>query len=486
MKFVKSIVFTLLCAPLLLWANTPDSISTRKTITFLIKPTKNDFENIQKVLEYKTSKKLVLILDGIFKVNNTLMTHKDFTSILLKPKSRLIFTNEKASGLIIRNNYCEVKNGNIEGSGKSSSNYYTGFGILISGASNNLVSNVTLSKISGNSIFLMYGNQGCNYNKIINNKIINPSFYINKEGDEAGIILGYSGEGYSHNFNLIENNIIDGANKIKIGIGLIGHGRKNIFRNNTVKNCLNYGILAYESKYTDTALSETLIEHNNVEGIGEVGNNTTVKGMGIYLLKSIHSIVRYNTVTNTLRNSNQSETLPAGGIAISMSPKCTVEHNNISNSFMYGIAIDYSSGSSILNNNIANIRKSGIYLVNLNNVIISKNKIASTQESLIKGYFEHTSTQAIINDDINNRFKNQNTGIDIKVVQNSFILNNNIALYFRGTPKNMFPKYPGNLIKNNSFARNTITGSNLPIEQLVRFELEEKGNNFITNNLIKK
>jgi hypothetical protein len=50
--------------------------------------------------------------------------------------------------------------------------------------------------------------------------------YLGEIGDDAGILLGYSGDGYFHENNIITNNEIDGNNILKIGAGIIGHGKK--------------------------------------------------------------------------------------------------------------------------------------------------------------------------------------------------------------------------------------------------------------------
>jgi len=451
--------------------------------TIIVKPERNNTVQIQNALSYKTNKWLRIILEGTFYVDKTLQTKKEKTIIEFSPNSKIIFTNTLSSGINIIHNNCIIRNGKITGTGKSSNNFYKGYGILLSGVDNCEISNVTLEKISGNNILLLQSRgKGCSNNIIKNNSIVSPVFKLNTSGDEAGILLGYSGNGYSHNNNTIDNNIIDGNNILKIGIGIIGHGVGNTFKNNRIHNCRNYGIICYESQTIGTSLSKSNVNNNIIRNIGEIENIRTPKGMGIYLMKSSNSIVSNNKVYDTLKNSDRTETLPAGSISINGSPYTIVKNNLIDGSQMYGIASAYSFNSQFMGNTIQNTRKSGAYFINMNDVIVKGNIFKNIGEVVIKGYFEDTSRPNLINQIDVDVYKNIPTGENFVITENTFYTDHNI-LYFTGTNANLKQNYKGNKVKNNKFEDNRIFGNNKKIlTEKVAFRIDEKGTNTIKNN----
>ena len=455
------------------------------TLTIQLKPTENNYLSIQNALSAKTDKPLKIILDGVFKIDRTLTTEKDHTSIDFTKNSKILFTTNDNTGIIFKNNNCVLKNGKIEGTGKSASNFYVGYGILIYGSDNNKVLNTTFTKMSGAAIFMMYRTKGCDHNLISGNKIRDSAFYLGEKGDEAAIFLGYSGDNYFHNNNIVENNEIDGNNILKIGIGLIGHGQHNTFRNNNIKNCLNYGIVAYESIYTDLSLSGTQILNNFVENIGEIGNRTTKKGMGIYLLKSKDSKISGNTVKNAMKNSDRSETLGSGGISVIISPNTLVENNIVDGSAMYGIQSDYSFGSVFKNNKVSNTGRSGAYFINMNDVLIDGNTFRNCAAPVIKGYFQYTSFRNI-GDQLNtNQYKNISTGSNFIMINNS-IYTDQVAVSFQGIENDTSKNVIGNRIKNNVFKDNKIIGSTTDLSKIILFQNEITGSNKILNNLLRR
>lgn len=460
------------------------SASTQDTLTLSLKPTiNNDYDLIQKALNNKTKSYLKIILNGNFSIDKTLLTTRANTMLELGNNSYLQIKNEKNGGIILSHDNCIVRGGNIAGNGKSSPDFYSGFGILLSGVHNCIVQDINFTRISGLAVFLtVSGNEGCCFNKIINNRITLPAMDLGLNGDEAAILLGYSGKGYSHDNNIVKNNFIDGNDILKIGIGLIGHGRNNTFEGNSIQNLRNYGIISYESLYFDTTLSETKVINNVVRNIGEIGNNKTVKGMGIYLMKSKKSIVSDNKVYNTLRNSDQSETLAPGGISVSLSENTIVRNNIVDGSFMYGITCDYSFNSQIINNTIMNTRKSGAYFINMNNVLIKGNTFKNMGEVAIKGYFEHTN-QPHIKEQMNvDTYTNLSTGNNFIIEENKFYTNQNI-LFFTGTEPDRERGYKGNRITENRFENNTVISRNRnSITERIAFRTEKAGTNIIRNN----
>ena len=222
-----------------------------------------------------------------------------------------------------------------------------------------------------------------------------------------------------------------------------------------------------------------------MKNVGEVGTRTTVKGMGIYLMKSKNSRVFGNVVLNKLRNSDQTETLGSGAISISISTNTLVENNTIDGSYMYGLVSDYSFGSFFRNNTISNTRKSGAYFINMNNAEVSGNIFKNIGATAIKGYFETTKLPYILNSrhTLNtDTYKNIDTGNNFKIIGNKFYTNKDV-LYFEGTPVGKTRPY-GNKIKNNIIENNEVIGATKKQENLFHFRQEVSGSNKIRNNKI--
>lgn len=452
----------------------------KDTITLTLTPSKSDFNVIQKALENKSGRNLKIILKGNFKINKTLSTSRHNT-IIEFAKNSSIRTSSSENGILgINHDNCIVKNGKFIGNGLSSKDFYSGFGIILLGSHNSKIINCVFESISGNNIFLYpsKNNKSCNNNQIKDNLFVNPSFNISKIGDESAILLGYSGEGYSHDNNLIEGNVINGGDKLKVGIGIVGHGKNNIIRNNTISNVIAYGILSYESANVGGTLLNTQILNNKISNVGEINNKRTSKGMGIYLMTAENSMISGNKLSNTLRNSDESETLGAGAISVSLSPNCVIKDNMIDNSYMYGITSDYSFRSKFINNTIRSTRKSGMYFVNMSEVDILNNKFYTIGDVVIKGIFENTSLQYIKDQMTSKNYVIRDTGNDFVIMNNIFYEPKDV-LYFVGTPEDKEKKYPGNMVKNNIFKKNKIVGNKRQTKELVNFRLDKFGTNII-------
>ncbi len=460
------------------------NVSAHDTITVYVKPQKNiaDIKTFNKVLSQTNNKPLKIIVSkGIYTFDSSIEVKNPNTHIICEDGAVLNFKNNLESGFIINRDNCSIHNATINGNGKSSTNFYQGFGVLISGAQNTHIINCRFTNISGHAILLMpsRSNVGCRNSMIKGNKISKPSFNFSKTGDEAAILLGYAGNYYSHDNNIISNNEIDGGQILKIGIGFIGHGNDNIFEFNTVKNTKAYGIVTYEYQIVGNTMKRNIIRNNDISNIGEIGDNKTVKGMGIYLMTSVHAIIENNKVYNVLLNSDKSETLGAGAISVSLSPFCTVNNNNIDVSYMYGIVSDYSFNSSFTNNKISNVRKSGMYFINMNDVVVSGNSFTNIGEVSIKGYFENTSLPYIkeqLRDEI---YKNINTGNNFKITGNTFNTDKQVLL-FTGNLYKDNPKW-NNKIKNNIFEKNKISRENKS-QNIVDFKLAIPNTNIIRKN----
>jgi hypothetical protein len=449
--------------------------------------TNDDTKVFQDALNQKNGKVLkIIVKKANYNISNTLATSRSDTYMIFDKGSSITFTNNKNTGFLIKHSNFTLKNAYIKGNGKSAEDFYTGYGVLLFGVNNCNISNNTFDKISGNGILMVpASNKGCSNNIIKDNRFTNHVFNITKNGDESAIMMGYSGKNYSHDNNRIENNTINGNDLLKVGIGFIGHGNNNVIKNNKISNCLAYGIVSYESDIVGNTMTNTQVLENEIKNIGEVGNNKTVKGMGIYLMTSNNAIISNNKIYNTLRNSDRSETLGQGGISVSLSPKATVSNNLIDGSEMYGIVSDYSFDSNFLNNTIQNIKKSGAYFLNMNDVKISGNTFKNIGEVVIKGYFENTSLPRIQEQLRDNRYKNIDTGNNFTVTNNKFYTNKDI-LYFEATGKDLSQNYKGNKLNNNVVENNEVIGNFKKQNELVHFRQEISGNNFIQKNRIIK
>lgn len=449
---------------------------------------KNHTEIFQHALNKKEGKVLkILVKKGNYFVDNSLVTARSNTSIIFEKGAVLNFTSNISSGFIVQNDFFTLKNAYIKGNRKSAMDFYSGYAVLLSGVEHCNIFNNTFDGISGNNLVFYPNaqNRGSSFNHINSNTFLNPVFKISETGDESLIMMGYSGYNYMHNNNIIQNNILDGANIIKLGIGFIGHGDNNVFKKNKISNCLGYGIVSYESQVVGNTMKNNQIIENEIRNIGQVEDKKTVKGMGIYLMTSINALISGNKIYNTLRNSDRTETLGAGAISVSLSPNVVVEKNFIDGSEMYGIVSDYSFGSKFLYNFVQNTSKSGALFLNMNDVTISGNTFKNIGEVVLKGRFENTSLPYIKEQLRGDTYKNIDTGNNFIITNNKFYSDKEI-LYFVGSEADPSRNNPGNLIKNNVVKNNQIFGNSKKQEELINFR---KANNFKNNilyNTVKK
>ncbi len=454
------------------------------TLFVNIFPNKQSASDIQSIINKPYNNRYVKFVfqPGNLSLNRPIYTSRENLIFEFSPNTKLNLLSNINGGILVRHNNVRISGAKIMGNGKSANDIYNGFGVLVDGVNGVMIEKCTFQKISGVSIFLNKGKNGCKNVIVKGNRITDPAFDYSKNGDESGILIGYSSEGYSHDNNIIEDNTIDGANKLKIGIGLIGHGTKNVIRKNKIYNCLEYGIVAYESIYTDSSLSYTSIIGNHIENIAFTGYRKTKKGMGIYLMKSNYSLVKDNYLVNLLKDNDKSETLGSGAITLNGSFAANVSNNKIVNSFMYGITNALSFSSNIDNNSISDIKKSAIYLINVNNVNIKNNTIDKIDGVVFKGFFEHTSLSYIKDMFKTTKYNDLSTGNYI-MVSNNTIKNPNKVLDFSGTPTMKLYKnkksYKGNIIRNNSFINNTIIS---PRNKGIIFRYQDNNKNYVSTN----
>lgn len=442
-------------------------------------------DKLQSVLNKPNKKPLKIILSkGKYYISKDILISKKSTALVGEKDAEVYFVNN--NGIILQNECIVVEGITFRGNGQSSKEFYSGYAILLNGAKHCIIKNNIFENIAGNNIFFYprNGRIGSSHNVVCNNQFINPKFNISSNGDEGAIILGYSGTDYEHSYNKIENNIIDGNFTLKIGIGLIGHGNHNIIKKNTIKNVLAYGILLYESKNLGFTLYDNEIVENTILNIGEQGNKFTFKGMGIYVMSALRSVIAENIVTNTLLNSDKSESLGAGAISVSLSPNSIIKDNEVLRSGMYGIVSDYSFNSTLTGNRITEVKKSAMYFINQNDILVKNNHFQNIGETVFKGYFQNTGIGSIRDQIANKKYHNLETGNNIKIENNQIITDNQL-LFFTGTTKNQVGL--DNKIGNNTFAYNIITRSSAKEleEEDIAFIHTKNKNKIIGNKIIK-
>lgn len=482
MKNYVLFVFLLLSA--LGWAQSNDTLTIDLSKNLNLE---DDTQMFQSALHTLTPKVLKInVKKGTYMISSSLSSGKNNTYLKFEKGSEIHFLSNTAGFIVTHDNFV-VDGASFIGNGQSAKDLYSGNAIMLMGTDQVVIKNSQFNKISGNGIFLYPANssKGCTNTQIINNSFTNPIFDLGGTGDESAILLGYSGKNYMHNNNIIRNNNIDGGNILKLGIGIIGHGTNNIIENNFVSNCRSYGIVVYESVYEETNLHDNKILNNVVKNVGEVGNKKTVKGMCIYLFKSYNSVVSGNSVSNCLRNSDETETLSPGAISLSQAENSVIKDNLINGSYMYGITTDYSFGTKIMNNTIENIRKSGAYFINENDILVQNNIFKNIGDVVLKGYFENTSLPSILEQPITAKYKHIGTGTDFVIKQNKFYTENAV-LYFRGTNAADVKGNIGNKIGNNVFEGNKIYSKANNISDLIRFDVSDNQGNAIQGNQLAR
>ncbi|TWR28000.1 hypothetical protein FPZ42_01930 [Mucilaginibacter achroorhodeus] len=444
----------------------------------------DDFDAINKVLKTNQGPLKMYFPAGRYRITRTLTTTYPGTVFTFDKGARLVIAGNLNGGIKIANDYCDVRNGYIEGNGQTADNDPNhGFGVMLFGASHCKIVNTTFDKVSGNNIAVYHNNtQGSSYNLIKNNTLINPAYSRLKNIDAGGIMLGYSGDNYFHTYNVVEGNTVDGNGVLAIGVGIIGHGKNNTFKNNVIKNCLRYGIIAYNHVYTTMTLQSTSILYNKVSNIGNV-NSSEPWGMGIYLMQSHYSKVIGNTVSNTLLNTDNSNILPPGAISLNGCISSLVKDNSILNSQKFGIAISQSYNTNITNNIIDGVKKSGLYILNTSFNSITGNTIKNIGEYAVLGAFYYTGLPAFNYFNVE-KYKRIVTGDSITISNNKFYCNSDKVFNIQGDNADPTKNNPGTLFRNSTITNNTFyrPSSSQDFMILNKFDkntINTKGNRFL-------
>ncbi|ACU62190.1 right-handed parallel beta-helix repeat-containing protein [Chitinophaga pinensis] len=446
--------------------------------------TTDDSKAIQQALNQAAtaSDKIVSFPAGQYLISQTLRTAAAGTRMVFAKGASLKLANNTNGGILILNDNCSVENATLQGNGQSAPDLYKGYGIALSAVSNSTVKNCIFTGISGFNIFLnRNGNKGCNKCVITGNTIKSPALSLPKGYDGSGIMIGYSGTGYAHTDNEVSNNTIDGAQTLGHGIAVMTHGSGNKIIGNTISNCLRYGIISYETSYEDSTLFTTAIINNTVSNIGAKDGTTNNMGMGIYVMKTHGAIVKGNKVSNTLINSDNTETLGRGAITVSGGVGCTVENNTITNSGRYGIVCIYGFNTSIRNNKILGVKESGIYMRNTNGNVIEGNEFRDIAKLAIRGQFGNTGRPAYSSNGFLKRFRNIPTGENIRIANNKFYGTSTNVINLVGEDDKTSQGY-NNQLKDLDIQDNQLIGNKNTIDNSIKVSNVAPGGSRIMRN----
>lgn len=422
-------------------------------------------QNFNKVFEQINTNKKGNVVQYVFASGNYIIESPILLSssnlTLTGSTKNVVFKLKNQNGIVIKGSNIKINNIKFEGSNISAKDFYSGYAILLVGTQNVNISNNVFSRVSGNNIMaLPAGTRGCKDVKIIANTFKSPAYTSTIIGaDNSAILLGYSGIGYSHESILIESNRIDGGNVLNHGVGVLGHGKNIIVKNNTISNFLSYGVLFYETADDEFSLTNNSIIGNTITNIGEVGNKKTKKGMGIYLMKSHSTVIENNILDNVMRNSDKSETLASGAISINGGQNCTVVNNTILSSNMYGIVPAYAFNTIIESNKILQTARANLYFISCSDLVIQGNDFNSSSRDYIKGFLAHTSSQ----DGLPSNVRGLDTGTDI-AIKNNFFDNNmsTLDLLIRDNNK----KSSSGITIDGNYIKNTMSTHKININKM--------------------
>lgn len=430
----------------------------------------DDSKALQQALQQAQIKKIrtVLLPAGTYLISQTLQTVIPGTRVIFEKGAKLKLANNTQGGILITNDNCIIENAVIEGNGTPATDFYKGYGIMLAGVSGCTVKNCWLSGISGCNVFLIRSRQkGCTDCVITGNTVRNPAFVSAKGLDASAIMVGYSGTGYFHRNNTISSNDIDGAQVLGHGIAVMAHGSDNKIVNNTVRNCLRYGIISYETSYEDSTLTATSIIGNTISNIGAKDGTTTNMGMGIYIMKTHYAVIKGNKIDHVLENADRTETLGRGAIAINGAVGCTITDNRISNSGRYGIVCIYGFNTVISNNKIMNVVESGIYLRNTSGNVIGNNEFRGITRLAIRGQFGNTGKPAYAPQGFLRKFRNVQTGEGIRIIGNKFYGASKDVINLAGEDEEASPGF-NNPLKGVEIRDNELIGINQPIDGFIK------------------
>lgn len=275
---------------------------------------------------------------------------------------------------------CKILNPKLEGFGSPSMILYDGTGITLHGVKGCEVSYAKISKTGGSPIALLARTVSGVVKSCVDNVIayndIDCDLTTKRTFDNAGIMIGYSnyhGEGYSHDNNHIYANHILGKTKVDHGIAMIGHGKGNRFTQNTISDCLEYGIAVYQSPYIDNTLYDNIVSGNEINNIGHVSDNLCIKGMGIYLQKSDSTVVHGNIIDNVLLGTNNDTNLTRAAIGVNGCVGALVSDNIIENSKQFGIQFAECYGCKATDNFIDKVTLDLIRITSSSKIDITGN-----------------------------------------------------------------------------------------------------------------
>lgn len=356
----------------------------------------NDYEALQAAIDRNPSN-MIVFPKGDYMIDKPLVTKYENTQIMFLDGATLHVTTNKSCFDVYHNGF-KIINANLNGNGIKPDTPYDGNAIKLNGVSNCLIEGCVLTNFGGHIVFVSwYDKDGVRIsshdNTIRNNRIYGGLVTCcDRHPDSSAIMIGYSGDDHQHTNNIIENNKIYGENSVFIGIALIGHGKYNTFINNYVNNCIDYGIILYESHNLDHSLFANKVVDNIIEDIGARPNMTTWKGMGIYLMQSHETQISGNKVYRAVRNTDDGETLSRGAIAVNGANKVTISNNIVQQSNHHGISLANTVDTIITDNHIEKTRKMSMRLWNTSRIQIDNNAFIDGLVQGIYGQFANRPT----------------------------------------------------------------------------------------------
>lgn len=356
----------------------------------------NDWEALQNAINTNPSN-MIVFPAGDYMIDKPLTTNYENTQIIFLDGATIHVTENVTCFDVFHNGF-KLYNANLNGNGIKPADPYSGCAVKLNGVSNCVIENCTLTNFGGHIIFVSwYDKEGVrisSHDNLINNNRIYGGLVTccDRFNDSSAIMIGYSGDNHSHTNNIVSNNKIYGENSVFIGIGLLGHGKGNTFENNYVNNCIDYGIIMYESHNLDHSLYANKIINNIIEDIGARPNMTTWKGMGIYIMQSHETQISGNKVYRVVRNTDDGETLSRGAIAINGANKVTVSDNVVQESNHHGISLANAVDVIITDNHIEKTRKMSIRLWNTSRIQIDNNNFINGLAQGIYGQFANRPT----------------------------------------------------------------------------------------------
>ncbi len=372
-------------------------------------------------------------------------------------------TTETRMGFVTRHDSCTVEGFTIIGNGVASPDGQ-GSAIFVQGASYCDISDNTIISPSSSGIRFQEGgnlgiagrpNMPCSYNIVTNNRIYNP---LGTDQSTSGILFGYNNQ-LKHEYNIIENNYVDGGHNAQFGIGVIGNCSNNKIIKNNIKNVVAYGIPVYPYvpfSATDS-IHNSVIAWNRIDSVG-LTSGTNNFGSGIYCNSHVGGVIEGNIITNTNYTSSVSSPLRLGGISVVESSSMGIINNTIDS---INVAFPCINVGKVADMNISgNHTNGGINSLSMDDIkliSITDNKFLLSQDQTIISTTDVDSSIQIIGNTLES--KKQDAIYLVATAAKDLIISNNIM---RGNVRGMIAYYFTGLVITDNII--TVSNANRAIQ----------------------